>query len=104
MSRITLVSLLAMFLAGGCLYVPGGRTALGVVSTTTPPNFRSLDRRVTVEECSSPLDLDDVREAAANAIARVPEANALADITLEKRETMDGGMCVQVSGTAGVLE
>jgi len=65
--------------------------------------FESLGKRVTGRACSSPLSTDDYRKAALSAIAQAPGANALADVELASRETMSGGFCLRVTGTAGVL-
>jgi nicotinamidase-related amidase len=99
--------LLCLFLA--CLSlsacaVSGGKTTFGVVSTMRPATFHSLEKRVSGEACSSPLSTDDYRKAALQAISKVPGANALSDATMESRETLFGGFCLRVSGTAGVLK
>lgn len=99
--RILLCSLLVL-VATACA-VSGGKAALGTVALKRPPNFHSLGKVVTGQACSSPLSTDDYRKAALAAIAQVPGANALAGVKLASRETMSGGFCLRVTGTAGVL-
>jgi hypothetical protein len=101
--RLTAVVLAATVLtAAGC--VSGGRTSFGVVARQSAPNFRPLRQGVEGEACSSPLATDDYRRATEAAIAKVPGANSLSDVTMQSRETLNGGFCLIVRGTAGVLE
>jgi surface antigen len=99
--RVGLAALL--FVLPGCS-VSGGKAFLGTVARGPVAGVQSLDRRVVGEACSSPLQTDDYRRAALAAIAQVPGANALTDVTMESSEQVSGGFCLRVSGIAGVLQ